>query len=219
MFPLKKLARKGYHLSFTYSSGVVVPLIKYECDPMHLIGSYYKRLKKHPKWSEVLVTLSHELSFLSITVTRVSCQRVLLRRGHVGQFYYIVYSGSVFVNVQDTRADGQVFHKTQAILTKGDAFGVRLTLHDDVIKWKPFPRYWPFVRGIHLSPVNSRHKGQWRGALMFSLICALNKRFSKQSWGWWFETPSCSLWRHCNGNENFVIWWIFLHWLHQKLSF
>ena len=26
----------------------------------------------------------------------------------------------------------------------------------------------------------------------------LNKRLSKQSWGWWFETPSCSLWRHCN---------------------
>ena len=35
--------------------------------------------------------------------------------------------------------------------------------HDDVIKWKHFPRYFPFVRGIH--------KGQWRGALMFSLIC------------------------------------------------
>ena len=44
-------------------------------------------------------------------------------------------------------------------------------LHDDVIKWKHFPRYWPFVRGIHRSPVNSPHKGQWRGALMFSLIC------------------------------------------------
>ena len=42
---------------------------------------------------------------------------------------------------------------------------------DDVIKWKHFPRYWPFVRGIHRSPVNSPHKGQWRGALMFSLIC------------------------------------------------
>ena len=40
--------------------------------------------------------------------------------------------------------------------------------HDDVIKWK---RYWPFVQGIHWSPVNSSHKGQWRGALMFSLIC------------------------------------------------
>ena len=44
-------------------------------------------------------------------------------------------------------------------------------LHDDVIKCKHFPRYWPFVRIIHRSPVNSPHKGQWRGALMFSLIC------------------------------------------------
>ena len=44
------------------------------------------------------------------------------------------------------------------------------TFHDDVIKWKHVPRYWPFVRGIHRSPVNSLHKGQWRGALMFSLI-------------------------------------------------
>ena len=43
--------------------------------------------------------------------------------------------------------------------------------HNDVIKWKHFPRYWPFVRGIHQSPVNSPHKGQWRRALMFSLIC------------------------------------------------
>ena len=35
-----------------------------------------------------------------------------------------------------------------------------------------FPRFWPFVRWIHRSPVNSPHKGQWRGVLMFSLICA-----------------------------------------------
>ena len=44
--------------------------------------------------------------------------------------------------------------------------------HDDVIKWKHFPRYWPFVRGIHRWPMDSPHKGQRRGALMFSLICA-----------------------------------------------
>ena len=44
--------------------------------------------------------------------------------------------------------------------------------HDEVIKWKHFTRYWPFVPGIHRSPVNSPHKDQWRGALMFSLICA-----------------------------------------------
>ena len=42
--------------------------------------------------------------------------------------------------------------------------------YDDVIKWKHFTRYWPFVRGIHRWPVNSPHKAQWRGALMFSLI-------------------------------------------------
>ena len=72
--------------------------------------------------------------------------------------------------------------------------------HDDVIKWKYFPHYSTFVRWIHRSQVNSPHKGQWRGTLMFSLICALIKPFSKQSWGWWFATPSRSLWRHCNNH-------------------
>ena len=37
-----------------------------------------------------------------------------------------------------------------------------------------------------------------RSSFMFSLSCALNKRLSKQWCGWWFETPSRSLWRHCN---------------------
>ena len=32
---------------------------------------------------------------------------------------------------------------------------------------------------------------------VFFDLC-LNKRLSKQPWGWWFETPSWSLWRHCN---------------------
>ena len=79
--------------------------------------------------------------------------------------------------------------------------------HDDVIKWKDFPRYWPFVRGIHRSPVNSPHKGQWCRALMvlflflFFSYSVLNKRLSKQSRGWWFETPSRPLWRHCNDNN------------------
>ena len=50
--------------------------------------------------------------------------------------------------------------------------GSRRVSHDDVIQWKYFPRYWPFVRGIHRSPVNSPHKGQWCGDLMFSLIYA-----------------------------------------------
>ena len=49
--------------------------------------------------------------------------------------------------------------------------GVQCSIHDGVIKWKHFSRYWPFV-GLHRSPVNSRHRGKWRGALMFSLIWA-----------------------------------------------
>ena len=44
-------------------------------------------------------------------------------------------------------------------------------MHDDVIKWKHFPRCWPFVRGIHRSPGKTPHKGQWRWSLMLSLIC------------------------------------------------
>ena len=40
----------------------------------------------------------------------------------------------------------------------------------DVINWKQFPRYWPFVWWIHRSPVNSPHKGQWREALICTWI-------------------------------------------------
>ena len=42
-----------------------------------------------------------------------------------------------------------------------------VAIYDDVIKWKHFPRYWPFVRGIHWSLMDSPHKVQWRRALMF----------------------------------------------------
>ena len=77
-------------------------------------------------------------------------------------------------------------------------YNLLLHTYDDVIKWKHFSRHWSFVRGIRRSPVNSPHKGQWRGALMFSLFCVLNKRLSKQSRGWWFKTPSRSLWHHCD---------------------
>ena len=43
--------------------------------------------------------------------------------------------------------------------------------HVDIFECKHFLRYWTFVQGIHRSPVNSPHKGQWQGALMFSFIC------------------------------------------------
>ena len=74
-------------------------------------------------------------------------------------------------------------------------------VHDDVMKWKHFPRYWPFVWGIHRCPVNSPHK--WPVTRSFDVFfdLRLNKQLSKQWWGWWFDTLSCPLWRHRNGLE------------------
>ena len=70
--------------------------------------------------------------------------------------------------------------------------------HDDVIKWKNFPRNWPFVRGIHRSGEFHTQRPVTRSFDVFYDL-RLNKRLSKQSWGWWFETLWCSLWRHRNG--------------------
>ena len=63
-----------------------------------------------------------------------------------------------------------------------------------------FPRHWPFVKGIHRSPVDSPHKVQWHS---FSVFFDLpqNKRLSKQSKHRWFETPWRSLWCYCNGKN------------------
>ena len=63
---------------------------------------------------------------------------------------------------------------------------------------KTFSALLSLCVGIHRSPVNSPHKGQWRRSLMFYLIWALNKRLSKQPRDWWFETTSRTLWRHFN---------------------
>ena len=53
----------------------------------------------------------------------------------------------------------------------------------------------------HLCGEFTGHKGQWRGALVFFLDLRPNNRLSKQSWGWWLETLSRPLWRHCNVSE------------------
>ena len=71
--------------------------------------------------------------------------------------------------------------------------------HDDVIKWKHFPRCWPFVRGIHRSPVNSPHKGQWRCALMFSLICVwINS---------WVNNREAGDLRRCRAHYDVTVMW------------
>ena len=53
------------------------------------------------------------------------------------------------------------------------------------------------------SPVPSGLPAQRPVTRIFDIFfdLRLNIRLSKQSWGWWFETLSCPLWRHCNGYE------------------
>ena len=67
-------------------------------------------------------------------------------------------------------------------------------IHDDVIRWKHFPRYWPFVRPPVMSP--SQRPVTRSFDAFFDLH--LNERLSKQSRHWWFEMPSSSSWRYCN---------------------
>ena len=67
-------------------------------------------------------------------------------------------------------------------------------------KKKHFPCYWPFVRGIHRSPVNSPHKGQWRGAWMFSLICPWTNSWANNEY-------AGDLKRHGAHYDATVMWW------------
>ena len=93
-------------------------------------------------------------------------------------------------------------------------------LINNVIKWKHFPcswwrhqmetfsRYWPFVQGIHWSPVNSPHKNQWRGALIFSLIC---------TWinGWAIDREAGDLRRYRTNFDVPVMYWPFVLGIHR----
>ena len=81
------------------------------------------------------------------------------------------------------------------LLSIGDS---RMVKHDDVINWKHFLHFWSFVRGIHRSPMNSLHKGQWRGALMFSLTCAWIK-------GWVNNREAGDLRRHRTHDDVIVM--------------
>ena len=78
--------------------------------------------------------------------------------------------------------------------------GLYSIIHDDVLKWKHFSRYWPFLRGIHRSPVNSSHKDQWRQTLMFSLICVWIN-------GWENNGEAGDLRRYCTHCDVIVMKW------------
>ena len=81
------------------------------------------------------------------------------------------------------------------------------TKHDDVMKWKHFPHYWSFVRGIPRSPVKSPHKGQWRGAFMFSLVYAWINR--------WVNNREAGDMRRCRAHYDVIV----MRWVKLSTSF
>ena len=121
-----------------------------------------------------------------------------------------IWTQNVFKWVPPIYARGP-FHLATVLL------GCNWACRDDVIKWKHFPRHWPFVRRIQRSPVNPPHKGQWRGALVLSLFCAWTNGLANNRDLGWFKTPSRPLWRHSNARDKCICiaghrWWIFPVW-------
>ena len=91
-------------------------------------------------------------------------------------------------------------------------------LHDNVINWKHFSRYWPFAWGN--SPVTGEFPSRSPMTRRIDVFFDLHpkKRLSKQSRRWWIETPSCSLWRHCNGGVNEPLQLASAHWSRDEIA-
>ena len=79
-----------------------------------------------------------------------------------------------WVNMIWTHCGAKVVFTERSTLHHYHHYSSLLKSHDDVIIWKHFLRHWPFVRGIHRSPVNSPHKGQWHRALIWFFDLRLN---------------------------------------------
>ena len=67
---------------------------------------------------------------------------------------------------------------------------------------------WPDSDSHHepIHPVLIFDDFTWTRCVSFDVFfdLRLNKRLNKRSWGWWFETPSRSIWRHCNDLNMYI---------------
>ena len=73
--------------------------------------------------------------------------------------------------------------------------------HDDVIKWKHYRVTGPLCGEFGVTGESPSQRPVTRSFDVF-----LDLIQNKQSWGWWFETPSHLLWRHCNDTESIICW-------------
>ena len=101
---------------------------------------------------------------------------------------------------------------------------VVLTDRVDVVKWKRFPHYWSFVRGIHWQPVDSHHKGP-SNVVLWYFHCSRSKQAVEPT------ADLTLMWHNCNQaaailicnnptksrlfrksihTHKKIIWWLFL---------
>ena len=79
---------------------------------------------------------------------------------------------------------------------------VFLSKHDDIIKWKHFPRYWPFVWRIHRSPVNSPHQGWGQFNSGIGIAGQFQFQFHNWKWNWKWNWN----WKPWNWSWNWKPW-------------
>ena len=125
-------------------------------------------------WKEFLLLSSHyPISHIKLSICPA---KKMTRRSHEkAVFCYCFRLARVFysriVPIKDFHVLTTIWNRFMIKKIQLGSYGWQ-PRHDDVIKWKHFPHYSSFVRGTHRSTVDSPNKGQWRGALMFSFVCA-----------------------------------------------
>ena len=143
-------------------------------------------------WVSWLITHIHQLPHIH-DILYTHCEHICIRfqtqRDHWHSVWYLAFVSQEDIHLWQTCLSAVpivAFHQTPSkksirnsarksatmVVIIKSMFGnvLQNRYHDDVIKWKHFPCYWPFVWRIYRSPVTSPHASQWHGALTFSLI-------------------------------------------------
>ena len=106
----------------------------------------------------------------------------------------------IFSDLSITGAGFRLFYEINALPHEGKGSTYDLEAN----RWRILcGRHFPWWRHQMETPVPGEFPAQKPVTRSFDIFFDVhpNKRLSKQSWGWWFETLSRSLWRHCNAKE------------------
>ncbi|KAK3589034.1 hypothetical protein CHS0354_007982 [Potamilus streckersoni] len=95
-------------------------------DDLNKLHALLRNIKSFDKFTQkIQISMCRAFRYQS-----VESGRIVLRKGHVGQNFYFIHSGSVFVNVDDVNIYGESFVKTEVVLKTGDSFGELALLQD-----------------------------------------------------------------------------------------